>query len=406
MTRRILLADADAFYVSVARLVDPDGAGKAELLIVGGSPTGRGVVTSASYEARKFGVTSAMPMARALRLCPRATIVPVPWEACVEKSRAIRRVLERFSPVVETASSDEHYLDLTGTERVYHDEPLAATAHRIRETVFAETALSVSIGGGTSRLVAKMAATRAKPAGVQVVDSGGEQAFLARFTLADIPMVGPKFQERLARFGLTRVPDAVHAGRDRLIAWLGPRAGEWLWDCVRGVDHSRVVHRGDAKSISRDETFATDVDDDVALGTRLIELVDRATTDLREDGQRARTVTVRLRDADFTDRQASRTLDSPVSSERAVHRVARELLARLRRARPGPARLMGVALSQLVREDAPAQLDLLAAPGARAETEKDRKVAQAVDEVRRRLGFGAVARGRTPHPRRRTTDRD
>ncbi|PYO71872.1 MAG: hypothetical protein DMD67_17875 [Gemmatimonadetes bacterium] len=148
--RRILLADADAFYVAVARLADPAGAGQARLLIVGGSPERRGVVTSASYEARAYGVHSAMPMARAVRLCPGATVVPVPWDACAAKSREIGAVLRRFTPAVEQASSDEFYLDLSGTEALYGDEALAATAHRIRQALTTETALSVSIGGGTS----------------------------------------------------------------------------------------------------------------------------------------------------------------------------------------------------------------------------------------------------------------
>src|ERR1041384_1986321 len=137
--RRILLADADAFYVAVARLVGPDGAGKARLLIVGGAADRRGVVTSASYEARAYGVHSAMPMARAVRLCPGATVVPVPWEACADKGREIGAVLRRFTPAVEQASSDEFYLDLSGTERLYHGEPLTATARRIRDAVLAET---------------------------------------------------------------------------------------------------------------------------------------------------------------------------------------------------------------------------------------------------------------------------
>src|SRR5439155_11966394 len=151
---RILLADADAFYVSVARLVDPAGAGRAALLIVGGSAERRGVVTSASYEARAFGVHSAMPMARAIRLCPDAMVVPVPWQACVEKSRDIKRALTDFTPAVEQASSDEFYLDLSGTERLYKGEPLAETGRCIRATVQQVTRLTVSIGGGTSKVVA------------------------------------------------------------------------------------------------------------------------------------------------------------------------------------------------------------------------------------------------------------
>jgi DNA polymerase-4 len=189
--RRILLADADAFYVAVARLVDPEGAGRTPLLIVGGSAD-IAVVTSASYEARRFGVHSAMPMARAVRLCPEAMVVPVPWEPCAAKSREIREVLERFAPVVEQASSDEAYLDLSGTEKLYHGESLADTARRIRTAVYERTGLWVSIGGGTSKLVAKLAAGVAKPApdapgsGVHVVTPGEEVAFMRRFTLADL----------------------------------------------------------------------------------------------------------------------------------------------------------------------------------------------------------------------------
>jgi DNA polymerase-4 len=402
MSRRILLADADAFYVSVARLVDPEGAGKTPLLIVGGSPTGRGVVTSASYEARAFGVHSAMPMARAIRLCPKAMIVPVSWEACSEKSHQIREVLKRYAPVVETASSDEFYLDLSGTERLYNDEALETTARRMRKAVLEETHLSVSIGGGTSRVVAKMAAGVAKPGGVHVVPAGEEEAFMRRFALGEIPFVGRRFMERLGRYNLKTVPDALAAGPANLRSWLGEREGAWLWDRIRGVDSAVVVSGGDPKSISRDETFPVDIDDDDLLKAELIRLVDRAAVDLREDDLLARTVIVRLRDHDFTDRQASRTLEGPVLSDRAILRVARELLGRLRKARPVPARLLGVALSSLVREDGPAQLSLLPATTIETnESEKDRAVARVVDKLREKLGDEAIALGRKPTHKRR-----
>src|SRR5689334_2852368 len=161
--RRILLVDADAFFVAVARLVDPEGAGKAPLLIVGGAAGSRGVVCSASYETRKFGVRSAMPISRALRLCPDAMCVPVPRRACSAKHREIRDVLERFTPRVQGASIDEWYLDLAGTERLHGDASLATLAHRIRQSVAEATGMTVSIGGGTSKLVAKLAVERAKP---------------------------------------------------------------------------------------------------------------------------------------------------------------------------------------------------------------------------------------------------
>jgi DNA polymerase-4 len=399
--RRILLADADAFYVAVARLVDPDGAGRAPLLIVGGGAERRGVVTSASYEARAYGVHSAMPMARAVRLCPGATVVPVPWEACAQKSAQIGDVLAAFTPGVERASSDEFYLDLSGTERLYHDEPLAATARRIRHAVRAETGLSVSLGGGTSKLVAKLAAGVAKPRpgapsdGVLVVEPGAEPEFMRRFSLADLPHVGPKFQERLARLGLRSVVDVLAHERHTLVQWLGEREGGWLYTRVRGLDASPVESREIPRSLSRDETFPQDIADDAALGAQLLRLADRATRDLRDGGLVACTVTVKLRDSDFTTRQASRTLSAPVRSDRAVYTVACELLAKLRAARHVSARLLGVSLSRLFPEDAKTQLALFETePSASVETDRDRTIARVMDEVRERFGPDAVARGR------------
>ncbi len=389
--RRILLADADAFYVAVARMVDPAGAGQAVLLLVGGSAEQRGVVTSASYEARAYGVHSAMPMARAMRLCPGAMVVPVPWGACARKSRDIRDTLRRFTPVVEQASSDEFYLDLSGTDRLYGGEPLATTARRLREAVQRETALSVSIGGGTSKLVAKLAASRAKPGaesageGVCIVAPGAEEAFMRQFALADIPFVGPKFQARLARLGWVRVPDVIGHDLSALTARLGVREGTWLYERVRGIDRTPVEAEREIKSLSRDETFPSDLDDDAALAARLLALADRATADLR--------VTVKLRDADFRTRQAGRTLAEPVQSDRAVYAVARALLAQLRAARRVPARLIGVSLSQLSTPEASAQLPLLEAGADRPESARDRALAQAVDAVREKYGPSALGRG-------------
>ena len=394
--RRILLADADAFFVAIARMVDPEGAGKARLLIVGGTRESRGVVCSASYEARKFGVRSAMPIARALRLCPDAMCVPVPRRVCGEKSREIRSVLERYAPVVEGASIDEWYMDLGGTEALYK-EPLAETARRIREAVRAATSLAISIGGGNSKLVAKLAVERAKPkpgtnaTGVHVVDPGDEGRFLETFDLADIPLVGPRFQERLARLGMRRVPDVLQYDLPTLTQWLGAREAEWLYRRVRGLDASEVEGHGDAKSISRDETFAADINDDPSLTRELLALVTRATTDLRGDGLSARTITVKLRDHDFKTRQASRTLDMPVMSDRVVFGTARALLARLRRARRVPARLVGVSLSSLAADATADQLTLFEREDAHlAETERDRTLARTVDRVREKFGAKSI----------------
>jgi DNA polymerase-4 len=395
--RRILLADADAFYVGVARMVDPEGAGKARLLIVGGSRESRGVVCSASYETRKFGVRSAMPIARALRLCPQAMCVPVPRKACSVKSAEIRKVLQRFAPVVEGASIDEWYLDLGGTEDLYHNESLATTAHRMREAVQRATGLSVSIGGGTNKLIAKLAVERAKPKpgsganGVHIVEPGTEEEFLRSFTLAELPLVGPKFQQRLATLGMTTVPDVLQHDLPTLRVWLGEREGEWLWDRVHGVSDSPVESGGDAKSISRDETFAEDLHDDRDLQRELLALVTRAASDLRGDGLAARTITVRIRDWDFRNRSAQRTLMEPVVSDRAIMRVARELLSKLRAGRRVPARLLGVALSSLAQDPLADQLTLFPADaGPVVETERDRIVARTVDRVRAKFGAKSI----------------
>ena len=395
-SRRILLADADAFYVAVARLIDPEGAGKAALLIVGGSRESRGVVCSASYETRKFGVRSAMPTAQALKLCPQAMCVPVPRGACSRKSAEIRRVLQRFTPVVEAASIDEWYLDLGGTEQLYDHESLERTAHRMRDAVRAEAGLSISIGGGTNKLVAKMAVEVAKPkpdnnaTGVHIVAPGEEATFLKRFLLAEIPQVGPKFVMRLERAGLRTVNDVLEHPLSELIRWFGDREGQWLFDRVRGIDSAHVEGHGEQKSMSREETFSSDVSDDAVLERELFALVARAASDMRSELLSARTIRVKIKDADFTIRQAGRTLNEAVVSDRVIYGVARELLHTLRSRRRTAARLIGIALSSLATNPEPPQLALFDDRGASLETERDRTVARTVDSVRKKFGQDAI----------------
>lgn len=399
--RRILLADADAFFVAVARLEDPEGIGREPLLIVGGSRHSRGVVCSASYETRAYGVRSAMPIARALRLCPQAVCVPVPGKACSLKSQQVQQVLRRFAPVVEPASIDEWYLDLGGTESLYRHEPLATTAQRMRTMILQETGLHVSFGGGTSKLVAKLAVEHAKPkpghqaTGVHVVAPGSEAEFLRGVALADIPMVGPRFQERLARLGMHTVPDVLQYDLPTLIRYLGEREARWLHDRVRGVDEREVAARLEARSISRDETFPADLDTDSDLERELLALVTRAAADLRGEGLRARTVTVRIRDYDFRNRSASRTLEEGVMTDRVILAVSRPLLSRLRAGRRVPARLLSVGLTSLAEDEAGDQLALFERPSDApvAETERDRAVARAVDEVRARFGPDGILPG-------------
>jgi len=400
--RRILLVDCDAFFVQVARLEDPEGAGKAGMLIVGGSPTGRGVVTSASYEARAFGVRSAMPTSQALRLCPKATVVGVPRGAVSKRSKEVRVALERLAPVVQAASVDEFYLDLTGTERLFDGESLEASAWRIREEVLARTAISVSLGGGTRRVIAKLAATRAKPAGVHVVAPGTEQDFLNELDLAQLPGVGPALVKELQKRGLVRVADAVAVQEEWLKKWFGQRRGAWLYRRVRGVDSSPVDPAERRKSISSERTFFTDLNQDEELERRLLELASSVGPTLRRKGWRARTVTVKLRDHDFTTRQHSRTLPEPIESNTAIYAVARELLLELRQQRRVASRLLGVGLTGLVAAGDAHQLGLFEEPVA-GETERDRTLSRAVDSLAERFGSDAVVPGRImgPSPGRR-----
>ena len=336
--RRILLADADAFFVAVARMIDPDGAGKEPLLIVGGTRESRGVVCSASYEARKFGVRSAMPIARALRLCPAAMCVPVPRRACGEKSREIRAVLERFAPIVDGASIDEWYMDLGGTEAPLRRR--VARRHRASDARRRRRGdRAVGVDRRRNDEARRQARRRAREAQARHRrdrcarrSAGDEEAFLATFELADIPMIGPRFQERLARLGMQRVPDVLQydvATLTQLARRRAKRAGSTI-ACAASTAASSKAH-GEAKSISRDDTFPRDINDDDELAKELLALVTRAARDLRGDGLVARTITVRIRDHDFKTRQANRTLDRagdvgprhPGSRARAARQAAR-----------------------------------------------------------------------------------
>lgn len=399
---RILLADADAFFVAVARAVDPEGAGRAPLLIVGGRPGSRGVVCSASYETRAYGVRSAMPIGQALKLCPNAMCVPVPRYACADTSRAIRRALDQFTPLVEGASIDEWYMDMSGTEALYDHEPLDTTARRIRTAVFDATGMKVSIGGGSNKLIAKLAVERGKPSrdpaagGVHIVPDRGELEFMRTVALAEIPGIGPKQQTKLFAVGLTTAADVLAHDLRTLERWLGSTNAEWLYNRVRGISDSSVEPRMPAKQMSREETFDRDIVDAAALSTELRHLSAKVAADLRADGLDARTITVKLRTNDFTTRSAGKTFDEPVESDRAIIDTADALLKQLRAAHPRPVRLVGVSLSNLKPARDARQLTMFdggTKPDGLPEGERDRDLSRAMDRVREKFGDGAIRAG-------------
>ncbi len=294
---------------------------------------------------------------------------------------------------------------MSGTEALYWNESLAATAHRIRDAVFEHTGLWVSIGGGASRLIAKMAVEMAKPkpgsgaTGVQIVPTGDEATFLSPLRLADLPMVGPKLARKLERFGMLTIADAQHAGMELLVRRLGARSGEWLFRRASGIDESIVHERSTQKQVSREDTFAHDLHEQEDVERELLRLAVRVSADLREQSLRTRTVTVKLRDADFTTRSAQRTLRTPIESEQSVVRVALVLLRMLRSRRRVGVRLLGIALSHFEGESQPtvAQLVLFESPRSEkteldepVEGDRDRALTSAVDRIRARFGRSAI----------------
>lgn len=397
--RRFLLADCDSYFVRCAMLADPEGAGKAELLLVGGRPDGRGVVTSASYAARKYGVHAGMPMSQAVRLCPKAMVVPVNGEMVGRKHREVRAVLEEFSPIVEAASVDEFYLDLTGTEELYRHEPLVDTVRRMQQAVLDRTGISLSVGAATQRRLAKMAAGVNKPFGICVVEPGQEAEFIAGFDLADIPGIGPSFAESLRRRGATRVRDLLSLDEATLVAWTGDSRGRWLFRLSRGMESSgEITPRAPQKSISHERTFPEDIRDEDEIENKLAYLVGETGASLRADGLKARTVTVKMRYGDFTDKSASRTVSEPVESDRAIFTIARALLKQLRSQRRGGIRLLGVGVSKLGDDAEPEPM--LFEPPQGLESERDRRLSAATDHLRTRFGREAVLPARVaPKPK-------
>jgi DNA polymerase IV len=395
--RRILHVDVDAMFVQCAVLADPERLAGEPLILVGGSPQGRGVVASASYGCRAFGVRSAMPMATAVRLCPDAVIVRVPGAMVRAKSRELAALLEAWTPVMAMASVDEAYLDLTGTERIHHDEPLEATARALQRQVLERIGLDVSIGGGSNRLVAKLATSFAKPRGVYIVPPGEESEFVGGLRIGDLIGVGPSLEASLHRRGITTMAALRALEVGTMEGWWGRERAEWLWRRCRGIDEAPVAEHAGRRSVSSETTFARDVDSDAELEEALLEQVIDASSSLRRKALYARTVTVKLRSSDFQDRSRSRTVQAPVQTERAIFAIARALLADLREKRGGRVRLIGVGLTNLdeAGENAQGALLDLVPPD---ETPRDRALARAADRLRSRFGPDAVRPGRLIRP--------
>ncbi|HET7026484.1 MAG TPA: DNA polymerase IV [Candidatus Limnocylindrales bacterium] len=375
----ILHVDLDAFFAAVEQRDRPELRGR-PVVVGGGGPTDRGVVSAASYEARAFGVRSAMPLRTAAALCPDAVFLPVDGRKYDASSREVMAILRRFSPAVEPVSIDEAFLDVTGSGVLFG--PGEAIARRIKEAVRAEVGLTVSVGVGTTKLVAKIASDLRKPDGLVVVAPGEEADFLAPLPIGRLWGVGPATATALREYGVATIGDLAALPVEILARRFGPH-GAGLHDRALGRDADPVAGDTAAKSIGHEHTFDVDTADRETIERTLLAMADGVAGRLRSAGLRARTVTVKIRDSSFRTVTRQRTIE-PTDLPEPIWTAALELAEpELRGIR---VRLVGITASHF--EESP-QLAMFG-----QEDDRKRRVVEAADAIRRRWGSRAVVRAR------------
>jgi DNA polymerase IV len=389
----ILHIDMDAFFVSVELLARPELKGLP--VVVGGQRDRRGVVSSASYEARRFGIHSAMPLRTAAKLCPQAVFLDGHHDLYSHWSDRISAILAKYSPVVEMASIDEVYLDLAGTERL-HGPPLAAANNLLRE-ISSTTSLPCSGGLGPTRLIAKIASDQAKPRGLVWIPPGSEAAFLAPLAVRRIPGIGKVTEAALRALGIETIGQLQANSLEKLEDSFG-RWGTALYRRARGIDSYEFFVDAEPKSLSHNQTFGEDTNDGERLQSTISYLCQKASKRLRDAGLYARTVTLTLRFANFTTVTRSQTLAEPCDLDTEFLQTIRGLFSRSWNG-SSMLRLVGVALSSFSAGSG--QLDLLE-PGRR---EKLERLARATDRLRDRFGFSKVQLGGSLANRERRDDR-
>jgi DNA polymerase-4 len=378
----ILHVDMDAFYASVEQRDRPELLGKP--VIVGGLG-GRGVVCAASYEARPFGVHSAMPIVTARRLCPHAVYLPVRMKHYAEIGREIRQILLSFTPLVEPLSLDEAFLDVAGCESLFGPAP--QIAERIKARVKSDTGLTASVGVAPNKFLAKLASDHGKPNGLVVVHPDRIAQFLAPLPVGRIWGVGKKAEKRLHNLGIETIGQLARLSEDDLIAQFG-ELGEHFRQLANGRDGRRVVPDREAKSISTETTFAKDISDRQLLRDWLLDLTDQLAARLRHAGLRAKTVELKIRSSDFTTRHRAQALPEATNATDLLWQTAKAILEHGLTRDMLPIRLLGVGATRLTGETA-AQRSLFDA----AERERQRSLDQTVDAIRKQFGSGAVRRG-------------
>lgn len=372
----IIHCDMDAFYASVAELDDPSLRGKP--VVVGAGI--RGVVLSANYAARKFGIRAAMPVGRAKRMAPNAIFVTPDHHRYAEISAKVMQIFESFTPYVEPLSLDEAFMDVTGAQRLLGTPREIGQA--IRKRVHDECGITCSVGIASNKFVAKLASGHCKPNGLLEIPDDRVISFLHPLPVSDLWGVGPKTAESLQRLGLHQIKDIANTPLDTLKRALGDATGEHLYELSWGRDYRQVVVDDPDQSIGANETFSYDIDDPELILREYLKLTERASTRLRARDQYAKTIGITVRFADFKTITRSKTLPLPISSTHEIYQVVKELYLALKldRAR---LRLVGVSLSNL-RDDAPEQLML-------GQREKGwREAESAVDQASARFGEKSV----------------
>jgi len=375
--------DLDAFFVSVEQQLNPELRDKP--VVVGGQPDRRGVVASASYEARQFGLHAGMPLITARRLCPQAIFIEGSFSRYRDASRKFMDILADFSPYLEPAGLDEAYLEATGFESLYGS--ISQMAAQLRQRVKDELGLNASVGIAGGKVVAKIASDLAKPDGMLEVPPGEERSFLAPLPVARLPGIGQKSGSRLNSLGIHTIGQMASLPLDTLKRRFGV-ASLAMHRHANGIDDRPIEPPGTAKSISRETTYARDTREQSQLEGTLRYLAERVGRDLRQQNKQAKCVTLKLRYADFTTITRRHTMKQPVSTNRAIFDTGRQLLQTALAQEKQPVRLIGIGVASLVESGR--QLNMLDASIGRQE-----RLDKAIDLIRKKYGFTSIQTGRT-----------
>lgn len=380
---QIIHVDMDAFFASVEQFDNP--ALKGQPVIVGGRPGGRGVVSAASYEARAFGVHSAMPLKTALRLCPQGVFLPVRFARYGEISKHIREIFHRYTPMVEPLSSDEAFLDVKGSEGLFGSAE--TIGRKIKEEILKETGLTASVGVAPNKFLAKLASDLKKPDGFVVIMPDKIREILDPLPVGRLWGVGKKADLRLQALGYKTIGQIAAANPKALEMAFGPSAIH-LWELAQGIDFRVVTPDRLAKSLSADITFSEDIEDEEVLGEKLLDLVEHLGSRLRKKEIKAGVLEVKLRSSDFETRSVSKSLLEPMNETMLLWGEAKALLQKLLKFDLLPARLISVGAVRLVR---PGEIQ-----GGLFDTKiikKQGEIDRTLDAIKEKFGSESIGRG-------------